>query len=72
MYRKNENCYQIMIAILKMAGVAGFEPTNDGVRGTPKLPNIAQKPLKTHQKHWILTIFPTIYPTQKLSFKPFE
>ena len=24
-----------------LAGVAGFEPTNDGVRGTPKLPNIA-------------------------------
>ena len=33
MYRKNESCYQIMIATLKVAGVAGFEPTNDGVRG---------------------------------------
>ena len=32
MYRKNESCHQIMIATLKMAGVAGFEPTNDGVR----------------------------------------
>ena len=34
MYRKNESCYQIMIATLKLAGVAGFEPTNDGVRGS--------------------------------------
>ena len=27
--------------MVSLAGVAGFEPTNDGVRGTPKLPNIA-------------------------------
>ena len=41
MHRKNESCYQIMIATLKMAGVAGFEPTNDGVRGSMGEGNLA-------------------------------
>lgn len=34
-----------------MAGVAGFEPTNDGVRGIKKLRNMAQNARKTHKKH---------------------
>ena len=52
-----------MIATLKMAGVAGFEPTNDGVRGSmgvgksgnfcackiaKKLPFLAEKQVKTY------------------------
>ena len=52
-----------MIATLKMAGVAGFEPTNDGVRGSigegksgnfcagkivKKLPLLAEKQAKTY------------------------
>ena len=36
-----------MIAALKMAGVAGFEPTNDGVRGTLKTSKTAEISRKT-------------------------
>ena len=49
-----------------MAGVAGFEPTNDGVRGTPKLPNIVQKALKNPSKTLDFDYLPHDLPHAKI------
>ena len=68
---KKESCYHFLITTLKMAGVAGFEPTNDGVRGIKKLQNMAQNTRKTYKKHFFLD-FPPNLPHKKYMAEEFS
>ena len=62
MRTKQENCHHFLITVLILAGVAGFEPTNDGVRVRYLCSKMGQNRTKNPQKAPFFAIFKFLLP----------